>query len=176
MLKPPLSLMAIVCFVSVGCGTPAPQPFDADGIEEVIRGFTAALQSAQLDSARAFLASDARWIEEGFPAPADDAIAAFRTYFSVGMGIQYELRDITVRGEGDFGWVTWANEGAFTVSSPEGKDIWRRYLAAGWPGAVDSSSVEWRASALYIESAVLQRQDGVWRIALNHITELPPEQ
>jgi ketosteroid isomerase-like protein len=176
MLKPPFSLMAVVCFGFVGCSTPAPQPFDADGIEEVIRGFTVALQSAQLDSARSFLASDARWIEAGHPIPAADAIDMFENFFSLGWGLEYELHDFSVHGEGDFGWVTWANEGSFTVSTPEGKDLWRSYLDAGWPGTVDSSSVEWRAAALFIESAVLQRQDGAWRIVLGHTTQLPPEQ
>jgi hypothetical protein len=140
-----------------------------------MRGFTAAAQSAQLDSARAFLASDARWIETGHPIPADDVIDMFRSFFSLGWEIQFELRDFSVHGEGVLGWVTWANAGTFTVSNPEGKDVFRNYLEAGWPGAVDSSSVEWRASALFIESAVLQRHDGTWRIVLGHTTQLPPE-
>jgi ketosteroid isomerase-like protein len=175
MFKWPVSLIASVCFLSVGCGTPEPQAFPADEIEEVIRSYAAATQAAQLDSARSFLASDARWIEAGYPVPADDVVEMFRTLFSLGWGIQFELRDFSVRGEGGFAWVTWAQEGTFSVSSPEGKDLFRSFLEAGWPGAVDSSSVEWRGSALFIESAVLQRQDGVWRIVLGHTTDLPPE-
>jgi hypothetical protein len=176
MSNPRFFLIAVVCFASVGCSAPAPEPFDADGVEQVVRGFLAALQSYQLDSARAYLAPDARWIEAGYPIPASDLVASLSDFQSLGFGIQFAVRDLSVRGEGDYGWATWAIDGTFTVSSLDGKDFFRTYLDAGWPSAVDSSGVEWRGFSLFIESAVLQRQDGVWRIVLGHTTELPPEE
>lgn len=174
MRKVPCPLMAVICLATVGCSTPVPQPFDAQGVEAVIRDFNGAIQAHQFDSASALLASDARWIEAGRPAPAADMIDLFRTLDSLGFGIQYELSDFSVHGEGDVGWATWASEGSFTTSSAEGKDLLRTYVEAGWPGAVDSSSVEWRAAVLFIESAVLQRQNGAWTIVLGHSTDLPP--
>jgi ketosteroid isomerase-like protein len=175
MRKAPFLLMAVICLASLGCSTPAPQSFDAQGVEAVIRDFNGALQANEFDSASALLASDARWIEAGRPVPAADLIDLFRTLGSLGFGLQYEVSDFSVHGQGDFGWATWASEGSYTVSSAEGKDLVRTYLAAGWPFAVDSSSVEWRAAVLSIESAVLQRQNGAWKIVLGHTTDLPPE-
>jgi len=170
----PMTISAALAFLCLACATPQPQPVDARAVEGVVRPFTEALQGRRLDAVSGMFEPGARWVEQSYPVSIDSMLSVFRGMESMGVRLEYDLRDFVVAGEGTVAWATWSNHGTFVVASEPGKTAFLALKSTGWPGTIDSTASEWRISATFSESAVLRRQKGTWRIVFGHTTPLPP--
>jgi ketosteroid isomerase-like protein len=135
----------------------ASQEDDKKAAELVVRSFEKAIQEYDFDKADSFLAPDARWIENSHPNPVEPELRrAFQTYKDAKQRIDYHPQDAEVHVSGDVAWVTITLNSTFEPSPvgpfPYGKS--KRHV-------------------IFVESEVLVRTPGGWKIALGHTTRLP---
>jgi ketosteroid isomerase-like protein len=135
----------------------ASQEDDKKAAEIVVRSFEQAVQEFDFDKADSFLAPDARWIENSYPGPVEPGLRrAFQRYKDAKVRIDYHPQDAEVHVSGDVAWVT------ITLNS-----TWD----AGPAGALSDGKS--KAHLIFVESEVLVRTPGGWKIVLGHTTRLP---
>jgi ketosteroid isomerase-like protein len=135
---------------------------DKEAVETVVRNFERATEQFEFAKANSMLAPDARWIEHANPQPAEfnggESSKRWENYKTAKMRIKQVLRDFDIRVHGDVAWAT------FDIDS-----TWSADTEAAL--ALNDNLHEWRGS--FVESIVLVKIDGVWKIALGHTSSLP---
>jgi len=131
-------------------------------IEAVARDYERAVEQFEFSRANSMLAPGARWIEDADPAPAEfnggEASKRWENYKTAKMQIKQQLRDFDIRVRSDVAWVTFDIDSTWTADTEAAL-------------ALNYNQREWRGS--FVESIVLVKIDGVWRIALGHTSSLP---
>jgi ketosteroid isomerase-like protein len=135
---------------------------DEGAIEAVVRNFEGATEQFEFSRVNSMLAPGARWIEHGNPEPAafngGESSKRWENYKAVKMRIEQQLRDFDIRVHGDVAWVTLDIDSTWTADTEAAL-------------ALNDNQREWRGS--FVESIVLVKIDGVWKIALGHTSSLP---
>jgi ketosteroid isomerase-like protein len=135
----------------------ANQEDDKKAAEQVVRSFEQAVQEYDFDKADSLLTPDAHWIEFGYPTPVEPWLRqVFQKFKDAKVRIDYHPQDAEVHVSGDVAWVT------ITLNTT---------LEAG-PGAPLPNGRN-HAHAIYVESEILVRTPGGWKIVLGHTTHLP---
>jgi ketosteroid isomerase-like protein len=138
------------------------QTNEKSAIESTVRTYEHACETYDFQKANSMLAPDAQWIEASYPAPAEFTGQGWNNhweeYKSAQLHIDYHLRDFTTKIHGDVAWVTRALDGIFTADTPAAL-------------ALNENQKEWRGT--YVESYVLIKINGAWKIALGHTSLLP---
>ncbi len=154
----------VLCLVVLGSTRPAPaQAVDpaVSEVEAAVRGYETAYQNDPAKSVE-FLAPDAKWIERGHPTAVQGASAWRSEADKAGARVTYNLHDFVTRVHGDVAWVTLSLDAIFTFAD---SDAGRRLMGRGTP-----DQHEWKGT--FVESMVLVKIDGRWKIALGHSTDL----
>jgi hypothetical protein len=135
------------------------QPNEKQLIESTIQTFEHACESYDFDQANSLLTPDAQWIEDSYPEPAQfTAQSHWQNYKSAKLRINYHLRDFTTHINGDTAWSTLALDSTFTADNPAAR-------------ALNENQKEWRGT--FVETYVLVKLRGTWKIALGHTSLLP---
>jgi ketosteroid isomerase-like protein len=127
----------------------------------VVLAHEQAVQSYDFDKVAALHTADSRGIEESYPQARrkPQYIETFGPLKDAGVRIDYHPQDAVAEVRGDVAWVTVTMHSVWTADTPAG-----RALLAG---------DEWRAT--FVESWVLVKTPGGWKIALGHTSQLPPD-
>lgn len=138
------------------------QPNEKQLIESTIQTFEHAFESYDFDKANSLLTPDAQWIEDSYPAPAQFTGQGWskhwQDYKSAKLRINYHLRDFTTHINGDTAWSTLALDSIFTADNPAAL-------------ALNENQKEWKGT--FVETYVLVKLHGTWKIALGHTSLLP---
>ena len=130
---------------------------DKQAVRAAVTGFETAVAALDFDLADSHLTSDARWIEESEPVPAQPWPKWFHDAKAAGIHIEYRIRQMDVTLHGDTAWTTLTMDGIFTASNPAGRAL------------LQNASVRKRT---FVESEILVRTPSGWKIALGHTTTL----
>jgi ketosteroid isomerase-like protein len=146
------SLMAVVALSNL-----AAQSNEKQAVEAVVRSYEDACQAFDHDKAVTLLAPGAKWIEHSTAVPADDW-TGWWTDAKGKVRIEYHLRDFETHVHGDVAWVTLNIDGTFTALNDAARAL---------------NHNEQVSKATFVESEVLVKTAGGWRIALGHTSEIP---
>ena len=142
------ALAAIMCFA---CPVVASQPDrDQEKVIEAVRSMYAALTADDLDKFRAVTAPDFYAFDLGKRFTGDALMDLIKTAHAAGKVYVWTVNEPEVHIAGDIAWLTYVNRGSVTDASGK-KDL-------SW-----------------LESAVLRKDKGVWRIHFFHSTRVPSE-
>ncbi|SPF39675.1 exported hypothetical protein [Candidatus Sulfotelmatobacter kueseliae] len=149
------------------------QDSEKTAVEETVRDFEQAVQDYNLAKVRSLLTPEARWIEDSLPQTIDVLWPAFEQLKSAGVHITYRVHDFETHVQGEVAWVTVSLDSTPSADSAEGQKL----LMSLTPD-VDCSSQGTHASCniTYVESMVLVKTPGGWKITLGHTSRLPKDQ
>lgn len=137
----PKSVAAVlIATVLAGCGGSDRARTDARDAEIAVRAFSDALVHADEAALAAKTTPGYRLIEDGVFYDLPSTIASLRDAAAAGGVVTRNPDDFHVSIRGDVAWIDYRVTGTFTVKTE-------------------------RADFIRLETAVLERQDGVWRIA-----------
>jgi ketosteroid isomerase-like protein len=135
------------------------QPDDKQAVENTVRAFEQAVQEYDFDKADSFLAPDARWIEDGYPAPVEpNTRRGFQRLKDMKISIDYHPQDAEVHVNGDVAWVTITLRSTFTAGSDAARALF------GGQG---------ERHPVLVESEILVRTPSGWKIVLGHSSRVP---
>ena len=117
-------------------------------VAEAIRSFFAAATADDLDKIRAVTAPDFYAFDAGGRFTRDALMDMIKKAHAAGNVYVWTVNDPEVRISGDIAWITYVNRGSIKDAS-------------------GTKDVTW------LESAVLQKEKGVWRIRFFHSTRVP---
>jgi ketosteroid isomerase-like protein len=120
---------------------------DEEAVVQVIRLMYAALTKEDVAQLSTVTASDFYCFDVGKRMTGDELMAAIKNAHSAGRTLVWNVMEPKVRFEGNLAWATWINRGY--VQDAAGK-----------------KDVSW------LESAVLLKESGVWRIQFFHSTRV----
>lgn len=140
-------LFSLMSFV-MGCQQHQDVEADEQAIETTIRDFFGDMSTFDLDAIRNRCAPDFVLLEEGLQWNTDSLVNAMAG-FKGKATITYTLGDMQSHVEGSIGWITYRNDGLVTMN---GKETLYRWM----------------------ESAVLRKTNGIWRLVLLHSTRISP--
>jgi ketosteroid isomerase-like protein len=130
--------------------------------EDTVRKYEHACEVFDFATANSLLSPDARWIEDSYPEPAkftgEGWSKHWREMKEAKVQLSYKIRDLDTHLRGDIAWITLSLDTVATADTPE---------AIKANGDVR----EWRGT--FVESYVLLKQGGYWKVALGHTTLLP---
>lgn len=144
----PLMLMISMGFGSLAYAS-APTD-DHDKVAETVRQMFVALTNDDLDLFRAVTSTDFYSFDVGKRFDGDELAELVRKSHASGKVYVWEVTDPKVHVDGNTAWVTYVNRGS--ISDAAGK----RELS-------------------WLESAVLRKEKGAWRIHFFHSTRVPSE-
>jgi ketosteroid isomerase-like protein len=125
-----------------------PSAVDQNRITEAIRSFFAAATVDDLDKLHAVTAPDFYAFDAGGRFSRDALMELIRAAHAAGKVYVWTVNEPEVHISGDIAWITYVNRGA--IKDPAG-----------------TKDVTW------LESAVLQKEQGIWRIHFFHSTRAP---
>lgn len=144
----PLLLLFAMCFGSLAY---ASSPDDEhDKVAETVRQMFVALTNDDLDLFRAVTSTDFYSFDVGKRFDGDELAELVRKSHASGKVYVWEVTDPKVRIDGNTAWVTYVNRGSISDASGKRELSW-------------------------LESAVLHREKGAWRIHFFHSTRVPSE-
>ncbi len=130
--------------------------------EATVRVYEHACEQYDFAKANSMLAPGARWIEDSMPEPAeftgDGWSKRWYEYKAAKLRIDYRVRDLVATVHGETAWVTLALDSTFTADNKAAL-------------ALNENQREWRGT--FVESYVLERMNGAWKVALAHTSLLP---
>jgi ketosteroid isomerase-like protein len=152
MIKYHIFLIATVSLLISTIGAAAadqPNP-DADQaqVTEAIRSFFAAAKDDDLDKLRAVTTSDFYAFDAGGRFTRDGLMDLIKAAHAAGNVYVWTVNEPQVHLSGDIAWITYVNRGSVNDAS-------------------GTKDVTW------LESAVLQKEKGIWRIQFLHSTRAP---
>jgi hypothetical protein len=130
--------------------TCAVKPGDEDTVVDTVRSMYAAASVNDRAKVRSYLAQGFYTFANGIRSDGDYVMAAFESSNSLGGKFVYTVTRPDVHIHCNEAWIAYVNDGSIT-----------------WPGASDATPMKW------LESAVLVRQDGVWKMEFLHRTFVP---
>jgi hypothetical protein len=126
---------------------------------DVVLAHEMACQTYDLDKVDFLHLPDARGMEESYPGPIEPGMReSYGALKDAGVHIDYHPQDAVATVHGDVAWVTVTLRSVWTADKAAG-----RAMIGG----------EWHAT--FVESFVLVRTPGGWKIALGHSSRLPAE-
>ena len=151
----------LILFVLAGCSTgSAPEEDDKQAAINVVLAHEQAFENYDFDKVDSLNTPDVRSIEESYPHPFEPTERRdFQSFKDAGIRIAYHPQDAVAEVRGDVAWVTVTLHSVWTADTPAGRTI--------LGGSV------WRVT--FVESFVLVKTPGGWKIALGHTNALPPE-
>jgi len=142
-------ILAIVfCFMSSAPASPPPS--DEETVVQALRQMYVALTNEDTALLRAVTTSDFYSFDGGKRLTGDELMALIKSLHSTGKTYVWTVPETTVRVEGKVAWITYVNRGS--VQDAAGK-----------------KDVSW------LESAVLLKEAGTWRIQFFHSTRVPAQ-
>ena len=127
---------------------PSPPATDQVQVTEVVSSFFAALAAEDFAKFRALIAPDFYAFEAGGRITGDALIDLMKKAHAAGKIYVWTVNEPEVHIEGDFAWITYVNRGSIKDAS-------------------GTKEVSW------LESAVLGKEKGGWRIQFFHSTRVP---
>jgi PDZ domain-containing protein/SnoaL-like protein len=138
----------------------AAQEDDKQAAINVVLAHELACQTYDFDKLDSLHTPDARGIEESYPHPFEPELRqSYQIEKEAGIRINYHPQDAVAEVRGDVAWVTVTLHSVWTADTPAGR-------------AILGGSV-WHVT--FVESFVLVKTPGGWKIALGHTNALPPE-
>jgi len=133
-------------FLLINCGTLKDEDLEKQKIEEVVSGFFTAVSEYNYTGIKGKCAEGFMLLEHGKIWNADSLINLIKPYERIAK-FSYRFKDFKTTVEGSTAWIAYRNIGLMTT-----KDNRTEY--------------EW------LESAVLRRKNGEWKLALLHSTRI----
>jgi hypothetical protein len=151
----------LVLFVLAACRTrTASEEDDKKAAINVVLAHEQAFEQYDFDKLDSLNTPDVRSIEESYPHPFEPTERRdFQSVKDAGIRINYHPQDAVAEVRGDVAWVTVTLHSVWTADTPAGRTI--------LGGSV------WRVT--FVESFVLVKTPGGWKIALGHTNALPPD-
>jgi ketosteroid isomerase-like protein len=141
-----LLVTSTVC--AIAADQPGPAIDDQVQVTETVRSMFAALTEEDLPKLRALLAPDFYAFEAGGRISADALIDLMKKAHAAGKVYTWTVNEPEVHIGGRIAWVTYVNRGSIKDTS-------------------ETKNVSW------LESAILRKDDGKWRIQFFHSTRVP---
>jgi membrane-associated protease RseP (regulator of RpoE activity) len=133
---------------------------DKQAAINVVLAHELACQTYDFDKLDSLHTPDARGIEESYPHPFEPELRqSYQADKDAGLRIDYHPQDAVAEVRGDVAWVTVTLHSVWTADTLAGR-------------AILGGSV-WHAT--FVESFVLVKTPGGWKIAFGHTTQLPPD-
>ena len=145
---------------------------EKSAVEATVREFELAVQDYNLDKVNSFLTPEARWIEHSLPNNVDVEIQTIEKLKSAGIHIAYRLHDLDAHVQGDVAWVTLNMDGTFSADSAEGQKL---LLHPAPDKECMSQGSHVSCEITFVESQVLVKTPGGWKIALGHTSRVLKE-
>jgi len=157
----PLATTVLLCFVLAACRThTAPQEDDKKAAINVVLAHVQAVQAYDFDKVDSLHTADARVIEESYPHPFEpDERRSWQLNEDAGLHVEYHPQDAVADVRGNIAWVTVTSHSVWTADSPAGQAM--------------LGGTTWRGT--YVESFILVKSAGDWKIAFRHTSALPPD-
>lgn len=151
---------ALLSFVLAACkARTAPEEDDKKAAIAVVLAHELACQTYDFDKLDSLHTPDSRGIEESYPHPSEpDLRQGYQVYKDAGVHIDYRPQDAVAEVRGNVAWVTVTLHSVWTADTPVG-----RAMLGG---------SEWHAT--FVESHILVKTPGGWKLALGHASMLPP--
>ena len=130
-------------------------PADQSQIVEAMRTMYAAASTDDLDKFHTVAAPDFYAFDGGKRYDGDALIQMVKSFHDQGYAFQWTVPDPHVQATCDLAWITYSNRGSITS-----------------PGSAAQSKPATQ-QITWLESAVLQKQSGSWRIRFFHSTRVP---
>ena len=146
---PGWALAIASCFM--GSAQALPPSADEDAVAQALRLMYVALTKEDTDQLRAVTTSDFYAFDGGVRYTGDELMALIKGLHSAGKTFVWTVPELTVRVQGAVAWITYLNRG--NVQDAAGK-----------------KDVSW------LESAVLLKEAGTWRIQFFHSTRVPAKE
>jgi hypothetical protein len=127
---------------------------DQTQVIEAMRTMYAAATTDDLDKFHAVAAPDFYAFDGGKRYDGDALIKMVKSFHDQGYAFQWTVIDPHVEADCDLAWITYTNRGSITIPAS----------AQNQPA---TQQVSW------LESAMLQKQTGTWRIRFFHSTRVP---
>jgi ketosteroid isomerase-like protein len=146
----PLAIAALLAFIcgAAAADQPIPAPADQDQIIAAIRSFFAAASADDLEKLHAVVAPDFYAFDAGGRFTRDALMDMIKAAHAAGKVYVWTVNEPEVHLSGDTAWITYVNRGSIKDAS-------------------GTKDVTW------LESAVLGKEKGVWRIHFFHSTRVP---
>ena len=148
------AVLALLCLCLHGfCATAsaapcASSPADEAQVVAALRAMYTAATADDLDRFHAVAAADFYAYDNGKRFDGDALMALIKTLHTQGNVFVWQVNDPEVHIDCDMAWITYVNRGSLRTATQHQPLTW-------------------------LESAVLQRQSGVWRIQFFHSTRVP---
>jgi hypothetical protein len=130
--------------------------------EATVRSYEQACEHFDFAQANALLAPDARWIEDSYPVPAEFTgqgwSKRWEEYKAAKLLINYQFGDFNTHIRGDVAWITLTLDSTFTADNKAAL-------------ALNQNQQVWRGT--FVETYVMVKIDGEWKVALGHTSLLP---
>lgn len=150
---------SLLVFLCAGCKDDAAS--DKSAIEQVVRECEAAVAAFNFERANSYLEPGAIWIERTYPKPADEYSGWWQLAKAAGVHLEYELSNVDVQIEGNVAWVTLVLKALIRGDTAEARKL---------VGTSEMPQGETRP--VFVESIVLRKSNGQWKIVLGHTTQL----
>jgi ketosteroid isomerase-like protein len=135
---------------------------ETTAVEDTVRKYEHACEVFDFTTANSLLMPDARWIEDSYPEAAKFTGEGWSKHWQemkdAKVGLRYRIRDFDTHIQGEIAWITLSLDSVATADTPEGINA-------------NGGVKEWRGT--FVESYVLLKQRGQWKVALGHTTLLP---
>jgi ketosteroid isomerase-like protein len=151
----------LISLALVACSArSAPQDDDKQAAINVVLAHEQAVQAFDFDKVDSLHTPDARVIEESYPHPFEpDERQGWQLNKDAGLHVDYHPQDAIAEVRGDVAWVTVTLHSVWTADTPAGQAM----LGAR------------EGYATYVESFILVKTPGGWKIAFRHTSQLPPD-
>lgn len=151
----------LISFVPSACRTRVvSQEDEKKAAINVVLAHEQGVQEYDFDKVDSLHTPDARVIEESYPHPFEpDERRGWQPLREAGVHVDYHPQDAVADVRGNVAWVTLTLPSTWTADSPAG-----RVMVGGSVG-----------SETYVESFILVKTSGGWKIAFRHTSTLPPD-
>jgi membrane-associated protease RseP (regulator of RpoE activity) len=151
----------LISIVLGACRTrTASEEDDKKAAVNVVLAHEQAVQTYDFDKVDSLHTPDARGIEESYPHPTEPGERqGYQPMKDAGVRIDYHPQDAVAEVRGNFAWVTVTLHSIWTADTPAGRAI--------------LGGSAWHVT--FVESFILVKTPGGWKIAFGHTTQLPPD-
>jgi ketosteroid isomerase-like protein len=146
-----LSIVALISITSLSHSTLASQPIeDRDKVIEVVRLMYVALTHDDLGQFNNVASSDFYAFDVGKRLTGNELMELVKNAHAAGKVYVWQVTEPQVHIDGSIAWITYVNRGSLQDAAGKKELAW-------------------------LESAVLRKENGVWRIQFFHSTRVPSE-
>ena len=148
------------------------QSDDERAVEATVRGEEDAIQKFDFARADSYLTQNAKWIERSPPEPAAyDGTGFFAKAKATNVRLTNEPHDFAIHVQDNVAWVTLLVDVTTVADNAAARQLLEQAELEETGKVSPAEQQEWRAT--YVESEVLTKTPGGWKIALAHTSRLP---